>query len=137
MLNLWRIRGWTAEIKYFFQRGFRGWSDDNLWSLDLAMFKWILPQLRAFKQGVDDGSISGIPAILAGYEDAMMSGDPGWEKIQEDNRAEWSRIIGEMIYALEYVGFQGWPMDSEAWPEYKRVTEGYAYFVEYLPALWD
>ena len=38
------------EIKYFFQRVFRGWDDRETWDLEYEFLKWILPRLKRLKK---------------------------------------------------------------------------------------
>jgi hypothetical protein len=37
------------KLKFWWQRQTRGFSDDELWSLDITIAKFILPRLEAFK----------------------------------------------------------------------------------------
>ena len=36
------------ELKYFFQRVFRGWDDRETWDLEYEFLKWIFPRLKRF-----------------------------------------------------------------------------------------
>lgn len=36
------------EIKFFFQRVFRGWDDRETWDLEYEFLKWILPRLKRY-----------------------------------------------------------------------------------------
>lgn len=38
------------EIKFFFQRTFRGWSDDECWNLNYEFFKWVNSRFKKYKE---------------------------------------------------------------------------------------
>jgi len=47
---LYNIRNFPREIKWFFQRGIRGYSDSDLWSLDDYLSKWLPKALKQFNE---------------------------------------------------------------------------------------
>ena len=65
------------DIKMWWQRKTRGWSDLELWNLDDTVSKWIVPRLKAFR------------ANTIGYP-------PDTEFI------DWQIEIGEMIFGFEF-----------------------------------
>lgn len=65
------------DIKMWWQRKTRGWSDLELWNLDDTVSKWIVPRLKAFR------------ANTIGYP-------PDIEFI------DWQIEIGEMIFGFEF-----------------------------------
>ena len=67
------------HIKCFFQKLFRGFSDDELWNFDNTIAKWILPRLKSFKKD----SIA-FPADL-------------------DSPEEWDEILDKMIWSFDYI----------------------------------
>lgn len=73
------MRTVTLKIKWFFQKLFRGFSDDELWNLDNTIAKWILPRLKRFKKD----SIA-FPAEL-GIPD------------------KWDEILDKMIWSFDYI----------------------------------
>ena len=40
--RIWR------QIRFFFQRVFRGWDDSETWSLDISFYEWLLPRFKRF-----------------------------------------------------------------------------------------
>ncbi|MBS7020380.1 MAG: hypothetical protein KH135_00705 [Firmicutes bacterium] len=38
------------NIKYWFQRRTRGWSDDETWNLDYAFIKWVNSRFKKYKE---------------------------------------------------------------------------------------
>ena len=51
--RFWKFwhRGFPAEIRWFIQRGRRGYSDQDLWSLDCYLASWLPSALRAYGHG--------------------------------------------------------------------------------------
>ena len=47
------IKSVKRDIKYWFQRRTRGWSDDETWNLDWEFFRWINSR---FKQYIKDAN---------------------------------------------------------------------------------
>ena len=49
------VRTWfhlrIRDIKFWFQKRTRGWSDDECWNLDWAFIKWLNSRLKIYKKG--------------------------------------------------------------------------------------
>ena len=48
------IRTIKRDIKYWFQRRIRGWSDDETWNLDYEFIKWVNSRFKKYKDEVFD-----------------------------------------------------------------------------------
>lgn len=48
------IRTIKRDIKYWFQRRIRGWSDDETWNLDYEFIKWINSRFKKYKEKAID-----------------------------------------------------------------------------------
>ena len=80
IIILWHsIKYGFRQCKWFFQRVFRGYSDDELWNLDYTIAKWILPRLKAFKKD-----------------------NIGWP-VHFDSFTEWTKTIDEMIWSFDFI----------------------------------
>ena len=44
------IRTIKRDIKYWFQRRVRGWSDDETWNLDYEFIKWVNSKFKKYKE---------------------------------------------------------------------------------------
>ena len=44
------IRTIKRDIKYWFQRRVRGWSDDETWNLDYEFIKWVNSRFKKYKE---------------------------------------------------------------------------------------
>lgn len=42
------------NIKYWFQRRTRGWSDDETWNLNWEFFKWVNGRFKQYKKDTND-----------------------------------------------------------------------------------
>ena len=120
--NIWwkieRIWEWPreqfSELKWFFQRGKRGWSDSDLWSLDGYLSSWLpaaLKQLKEYKHSY--------PCNLT-------------EK-------KWDKILDQMIEAFKIDDKIGLMEYKEK--EYKKLDKirrkGLELFIEHYSDLWD
>ena len=74
-----RIEDALFNLKMWWQRKTRGWSDVEVWNLDDTVSKWIVPRLKAFRAGT------------IGYPPEMQFSD-------------WQIEIGEMIFGFEFDG---------------------------------
>ncbi len=70
------IRGDYRYIRFFWDHFMTGWSEVDLWSLDVPLAKHILPQLKAFR------------ALEAGYPGSLT-------------QEKWNAILDKMIFAFE------------------------------------
>ena len=44
------IKTIKRDIKYWFQRRIRGWSDDETWNLDYEFIKWVNSRFKKYKE---------------------------------------------------------------------------------------
>lgn len=86
------------EIKYFFQRGFRGFSDDSLWSLDYYLGNQIVKSLQAFK----DMPRMGYPGY---YNQELMTSDGGQTSKKSEREAvkAWNKDLQDMIDGFKFL----------------------------------
>jgi hypothetical protein len=98
------------DIKFFFQRVYRGWDDSETWSLDSSLAKIVLPRLKRFRE-------------LYGGRPARLTTE------------EWANIIDEMIFAFEFhTSEERWCCtDKDKW---NRVNNGLELFGKYYSHLW-
>lgn len=100
----------TRAVRFWWQRRMRGWSDDELWSLDHTIAMFILPRLRRFRD--------------------YSNGHPGTLTEQQ-----WLKKLDDMIYAFSrYEGSDGCCRDDA---EPGRYRQGMAAFAMWFGQLWD
>lgn len=124
---------WISEIKYAWQRVFRGWDDTAVWSIDGYLAK-LIPQLV---RKLHDDNI-GVPFSM--FEGL---GDGQWEYSEEDDeiaRKRWIEVQNKIIEGFEaYLKLDFFPhTDNPEKEELKRkFEEGFDLFREHFPSLWD
>jgi len=132
------IKDYYREVKWFIQRGFRGYSDRDLWNIDVFFRGTILKGLKAFKKK----DRSGFPAHLT--DDNI---------IHEQASVKWEKILDDMIDGLDYITTDH--IATKVWEEfeqkkitreeynkktdrlYKEAQEKAMLFIKHLPAIWD
>jgi hypothetical protein len=95
------------------QRIRRGFDDTELWSLYTTIGRFILPRLKAFREG-----LCGHPAVLK----------------SED---QWREILDKMIFSFDYVVREDEEFEVREDEYYNRVQEGLDLFSKYFFNLWD
>ena len=90
--------------------------DEDLWSLDITLAKYILPRLIRFK------------------ETNINSYPPDFKSVDE-----WHNVIDKMIKAFEIVVKDDWRYvgHEEAEKKNKEYQDGINLFAEYFTELWD
>jgi len=89
---------WYDRIKYFFQRGVRGWSDRDTWSLDYYLNTWIpdaLRRLKKVKHGVPIDMFEGLPCV---DENGCSYHSPETFATAE---ARWDAVMDKIIAGFE------------------------------------
>ena len=109
------------QVKFFFQRMFRGYSDDEVWDLDNAILRFTLPRLKKLRKITQSFPCNFIEENT----------EEGWDK--------WKVMLDKMIHAIELkLKDEYWFMDNEhRETDEAAVIEGMALFHEYFDALWD
>lgn len=105
------------KIKWFIQRGRRGWADCDLWSLDEYLAQWLPDALLKLKEDVH-----------------------GWPEGPDCPTFEsWQQILVEMAdgFKAEQELGEGILDEKERDKINKRKEKGLNLFVKYFSALWD
>jgi hypothetical protein len=153
------------SIKYFIQRGRRGWADCDTWSLDGYLNGWMpaaLKHLKAAKHGIPCSMFDGLPT---------KEGDPycHTDEAYKAAEARWDSIMDRMIGGFEASGrildglyekeLGEYPLgrpdgvSRDAWEKAqgdrfkasrlleerdgKLMEEGMALFIKHYHSLWD
>lgn len=98
------------------KKGLAKIQDNELWSLDFTLAKYILPRLEKYR----NMERMSYPSKLSGEE-------------------EWNDILDKMIYAFKYVIERDnfyFDYDTEK-ERIKKYKEGMNLFAEYFMELWD
>lgn len=92
LLRPWKIlRYWKYEIKYAWQRVYRGWDDTAMWGIDMYLSKMIpemTRELKKWSQALPMQAFEGLPyedEINYGYsEESMNIASERWNKVLEE-----------------------------------------------------
>src|SRR6056297_3434778 len=102
-----RIRDFSHEIKWFFQKIFRKHhtSDVELWNLHSRLAKIIYPKLKAFKAM----KRMGYPGDFVEYDENAWKSKKEYDKAIANGKLsgggpeKWEEILDEIIFAFEYL----------------------------------
>lgn len=119
------------EIKYFWQRGRRGYSDRDLWHLHGYLSSWMPQALRTLAWN------------KTGYPLHLCKG-PYDCKCRKDHHKEWISILvtmangfeaGQLMADLEYNDMPSFKKNLRHYE--KMITRGLELFTKHYLALWD
>ena len=90
------IKDFPSEVKWFYQRGSRGWSDRSAWSIDTWLVDNLIPMLERLKNNK-----YGTPTSM--YRDDEGYGTDLNFTEEADRLAEqrWDNVLSEIIYGLK------------------------------------
>jgi len=129
----WEIlREWKRQIKWAWQRVFRGWDDRAVWSLNYHLAEIIpsiLKKLKEDKVGIPMFCFEGLEyGENYDYNDESM-------KIAEER---WNAILDEMITGFEIYNKLWEILDYEKErEEYKKVERALELLKIHFESLWD
>jgi hypothetical protein len=133
------VRELFFQVKWAYQRIFRGWDDRVLWSLDLYLAENIPEWIKHIKNECDEG----LPACMFTEGDYIKNG-LFWELylgVWEKARGRRNAILNKIVEGFEeYVKIANWDYDFKS-KEYKDARQKYndAFYLlhEYFETLWD
>ena len=149
--TLWRLWKYTLhphrlwrEVKKFYQRGVRGWSDEDVWSFDYYLTRVIVGGLQRLKEDA-----RGYPACLDPDSELDVLGGRVLPDGDDGGVRRWNGLLQEMI-----AGFAAdsllrddvvWTIEGgtihrnhELEAKLNAIRDrGFALFKDYYGALWD
>ena len=125
------------SIKYFIQRGRRGWSDQDAWGIDYWLVSGLIPMLeRLKKKGI------GVPSSM--YRDDEDYGTDSNFTEEADRLAQqrWNNVLNEILYGLKCAKkLQDMDYDYEDKELSEKLTKSsqrsFEMIGEHLFNLWD
>jgi len=136
------IKRIPKEIKWLFQRIFKGYDERIYWDLYDYLGKEIIKHLKNFK----NSKRHGVPSMLCTDKDGKELSDVEGEKL-------WNEIIDKMVLGFEEMMkdriekepwqlFEKGKIDKEEWlkreeEDYKKAEENAMLFIKYFSGLWD
>ena len=124
-----------SEIKWFLQRGWRGYADCDLWSMDDWLAEMLPRALRQLKENKHGTPIICFPEEYRGwYEGDAPDG------MHETAVAKWDGILNSMIKGFEAhreLEDLNWDDEIDRVRLTKVRDEGLLNFITYFGNLWD
>jgi len=116
-------RSIPRNIKWFYQRGKRGYSDCDVWSLDYYLSSWMPEAIRRLSKLPHGGH----PTTMCDEPLSCCDGCPGQER--------WESILSDIADAFEVARKTGgWTLTPD---ERGRFDKGMKLFTEYYFGLWN
>ena len=133
---IYDIGEFPSKVKWFYQRGSRGWSDRSAWSIDTWLVDNLIPMLERLKRDKH-----GIPASMFRKKDLF---EIGHSTDEADVLAEerWDDVLDEIIYGLKCAKkIHNSDYDYEDKELTKRLTKSsqrsFELIGKHLFSLWD
>ena len=100
------------KIKWFIQRGTRGYADCDVWDLDAYLCSWLPQAIRQLR-------------------------DTGWSYPIKETNEKWKLILSEMADGFE-AHYKLTQLCDENYQELEtKFKKGLRLFVKYFSCLWD
>ena len=113
------------NIRFFFQRLFRGWDDSETWSMDITFYKWLEPRLKRFQE---------LNFAYPCYPNKY----PTFESWDEELKERWGQLV--LINSINEFDFDDWsyiPKDKLAEFEKKEYSKSTINSMAYSYCLQD
>lgn len=130
------------EIKFFFQRGFRGYDDTIYWDLDDYLGKEIIKHLKHFKNSNRHGISYNLCVDENGKEISTEESEKKWNEILDKMILGFEELIKDPIDKEPWILYEAKKISKDEWIEktrsdYKKAKENAKLFIEYFDGLWS
>ena len=131
------IKDFPSKVKWFYQRGSRGWSDRSAWSIDSWLVDNLIPMLERLKRDKH-----GTPSTMFRKKDGVSKNGIPTDEANILAEQRWDNVLNEIIYGLKCAKkIQDLDYDYEDKELTKRLTKSYQRSFEligkHLFSLWD
>ena len=90
------IKNSPSEVKWFYQRGSRGWSDRSAWSIDIWLVDNLIPMLERLKK-----EKPGTPLSMFKKKDGVDKGGIPTDEASVLAEQRWDNVLNEILYGLK------------------------------------
>ena len=90
------IKNFPSEVKWFYQRGSRGWSDRSAWSIDTWLVDNLIPMLERLKRDKH-----GTPISMYRKKDGVDKDGRATDEADRLAEQRWDNVLNEIIYGLK------------------------------------
>jgi hypothetical protein len=131
------IKNFPSEVKWFYQRGSRGWSDRSAWSIDTWLVDNLIPMLERLERNKH-----GTPMSMYRKKDGVSKNGIPTDEANILAEQRWNNVLREIIYGLKCAKkIEDLDYDYEDKELTKRLTKSYQRSFEltgkHLFSLWD
>ena len=131
------IKNSPSEVKWFYQRGSRGWSDRSAWSIDTWLVDNLIPMLERLKNNKH-----GTPLSMFRKKDGVDKDGNSTDEAHRLAEQRWDNVLNEIIYGLKCAKkIEDSDYDYEDKELTKRLTKSsqrsFELIGKHLFSLWD
>ena len=132
---IYDIMEFPSEVKWFYQRGSRGWSDRSVWSIDSWLVDNLIPMLERLKNNKH-----GTPSSMFRKKDGVSKNGISTDEADRLAEQRWENVLSEIIYGLKCAKtIQNY--DYEDKEDVKKLTKSsqrsFELIGKHLFSLWD
>ena len=90
------VKDFPSEVKWFYQRGSRGWSDRSAWSIDTWLVDNLIPMLERLKRDKH-----GTPILMYRKKDGVDKDGNSTDEAHRLAEQRWNNVLNEILYGLK------------------------------------
>ena len=134
---IYAIGEFPSKVKWFYQRGSRGWSDRSAWSIDSWLVDNLIPMLERLERDKH-----GTPLSMFRKKDGVDKDGNSTDEANILAEQRWNNVLREIIYGLKCAKkIQDLDYDYEDKELTKRLTKSsqrsFELIGKHLFNLWD
>ena len=138
--SIYAIMEFPSKVKWFYQRGSRGWSDRSAWSIDTWLVNNLIPMLERLKR--DKHGTPTSMFRMKGGESYKFYYGISTDEADVLAAQRWNNVLSEIIYGLKCAKkLQDMDYNYKDKKLTKRLTKSYQRSFEligkHLFSLWD
>ena len=134
---IYAIEEFPSKVKWFYQRGSRGWSDRSAWSIDTWLVDNLIPMLERLERNKH-----GTPLSMFRKKDGVDKDGNSTDEANILAEQRWNNVLNEIIYGLKCAKkIEDLDYDYEDKELTKRLTKSsqrsFELIGKHLFSLWD
>ena len=94
--SIYAIMEFPSKVKWFYQRGSRGWSDRSAWSIDIWLIDNLIPMLEQLKRDKH-----GTPFSMYRKKDGDDKHGNPTEEADRLAEQRWNNVLNEILFGLK------------------------------------
>ena len=94
--SIYAIMEFPSKVKWFYQRGSRGWSDRSAWSIDTWLVNNLIPMLERL-----ESNNHGTPMSMFKKKDGVDKDGNPTDEADRLAAQRWNNVLNEILYGLK------------------------------------